>query len=258
MRKLIGLLAVLVSAASYYSMEAASNPVVTPGTQQAQALKREVKKTCQIEYYLYLPKEYDAKSDKKWPLIMFLHGMGERGTNLAKVKVHGPPKVLGQKALPFIVVSPQCPEDRWWQNDVLNALLDEIGEKYAVDTNRVYLTGLSMGGFGTWSLGLQFPERFAAIAPICGGGLPILPVGYNDEKKEAVRTLGVWAFHGAKDPVVKLEESQKMVDFLKNFGGKDVQLTVYPEAEHDSWTVTYDNPRLYEWFLEHSREKRIQ
>ena len=137
---------------------------------------------------------------------------------------------------------------------MLFALLDEATKKYNVDTSRVYLTGLSMGGYGAWSLGLTHPERFAAIAPICGGGDPIALLLADPKKKAATKSLGVWAFHGAKDPVVKAEESQRMVEALKKFGCKDVELTVYPEAQHDSWTETYNNPKLYEWFLEHRRK----
>jgi predicted peptidase len=138
---------------------------------------------------------------------------------------------------------------------MLLALLDEIAAKYAVDTNRVYLTGLSMGGYGTWALGLTYPERFAAIVPICGGGQMIGVILSSRDKGAALKSLGVWAFHGGKDPVVPLEESQRMVDALKKAGVPDVKLTVYPEAGHDSWTETYKNPELYEWLLKHERRK---
>src|ERR1051325_6637179 len=117
--------------------------------------------------------------------------------------------------------------------------------KYAVDTNRVYLTGLSMGGYGAWELGLAYPERFAAMAPICGGGEFITPYLATGKKAEALKSLGVWAFHGAKDPVVPLKESERMVDLLKKIGVKEVKFTVYTEAEHDSWTETYENQELY-------------
>ncbi len=137
---------------------------------------------------------------------------------------------------------------------MLLALLDDITAKYAVDTNRVYLTGLSMGGYGTWDLGLAYPERFAAIVPICGGGQLISVILPSREKGPALKTLGVWAFHGGKDPVVPLEESQRMVAALKKAGVQDVKLTVYPKAGHDSWTEAYNNPELYQWLLEHHRQ----
>jgi predicted peptidase len=187
-----------------------------------------------------------------------LHGSGERGTNIWKVATHGPPKnVVEHPEFPFIVVSPQCPDGQIWTNDVLLALLEEITKQYAVDTNRVYLTGLSMGGYGTWNLGLTYPEKFAAIAPICGGGelITLLLATQEPVKAAALKSLGVWAFHGAKDPVVPLAESQRMVDFLKQRAGvPEVKFTVYPEAHHDAWTETYKNPELYDWFLKHERK----
>lgn len=207
-----------------------------------------------VNYLLFLPKGYEAGSEKKWPLIFFLHGAGERGTNVWKVAVHGPPKrVAGDPGFPFIVVSPQCPSGERWSNDVLVPLLDDIIAKHAVDTNRVYLTGLSMGGYGTWNLGLTYPERFAAIAPICGGGEMITLLLKSYDNGAALRSLPVWAFHGAKDPVVPLSESERMVDGLKKVGLKEVKFTVYPEAQHDSWTETYANPEFYKWLLEHKR-----
>ena len=223
--------------------------------QHARTLKRKVAKTVTSEYLIYLPKDYNARSKTRWPLILFLHGAGERGTNLSKVAVHGPPKLVKQaRDFPFIIVSPQCPANQRWDNDVLLALLDEIEEKYSMDKSRVYLTGLSMGGYGTWSLGLTHPEGFAAIAPICGGGDLIVLLLADPKKVAALKTLGVWAFHGGKDPVVPLAESQRMVDALRKTGCKEVELTVYPEAQHDSWTETYNNPKLYDWFLGHQRK----
>jgi predicted peptidase len=212
--------------------------------------------TINVTYLLFLPKGYDAKAEKRWPMILFLHGAGERGTDIWKVAVHGPPKnVSTHPDFPFIVVSPQCSEDQIWSREVLLKLLDEITAKYAVDTNRIYLTGLSMGGYGTWDLGLSYPDRFAAIVPICGGGQTISVLLPGRDQGPALKTLGVWAFHGGKDPVVPLEESQRMVDALKKAGAQDVKLTVYPEAGHDSWTETYNNPELYQWLLKHDRRK---
>jgi predicted peptidase len=212
-----------------------------PAAQTPRQLNRDVKVT--MNYLVYLPKDYQQQAS--WPLLVFLHGAGERGDNLDLVKKHGPPKLIeAGKPFPFIVVSPQCPKDHWWEPFELSALLDEIVEKYKVDQDRVYLTGLSMGGFGTWALAAYAPSRFAALAPICGGGDPI-----------AARRVGqvpVWVFHGAKDPVVPLERSEKMVEAMKRFGG-NVKFTVYPEAGHDAWTETYANPELYEWLLQQKR-----
>lgn len=211
-------------------------------------------KTAQVNYLLFLPKAYKQGSGEKFPLILFLHGAGERGSDVWKVATHGPPKnVTSHPDFPFIVVSPQCPEDQIWSNDVLLGLLDEIEAKYAVDTNRVYLTGLSMGGYGTWDLGLAYPERFAAIVPICGGGEFITVLLSTPEKTAALRTLGIWAFHGGKDPVVPVDESKRMVALMKRIGAREAKLTIYPEAQHDAWTETYNNPELYTWLLMHHR-----
>jgi predicted peptidase len=199
--------------------------------------------TVKLRYLLFLPEGY-ADDDKKWPLMLFLHGSGESGDDLEKVKKHGPPKIVeGKTDFPFIVVSPQS-RRRGWNPDALKVLLDEIVDRYPVDRDRVYLTGLSMGGYGTWSLAAAYPGYFAAIAPICGGGDP------NDADK--LNDLPIWVFHGAKDEAVPLRRSEEMVDALKE-AGADVKFTVYPEAGHDSWTETYNNPELYQWFLSHNR-----
>jgi predicted peptidase len=226
--------------------------VNSPTHQMPKQFKVNRSQTMAANYLFFLPQGYDEKSGKRWPLMLFLHGAGERGTDIWKVAVHGPPKyVKDHPDFPFILVSPQCPEGQIWSNDLLLALLDDIIRSHAVDTNRIYLTGLSMGGYGTWNLGLAYPEKFAAIAPICGGGELIPVLLAHDEK--ALKSLGVWAFHGAKDNVVPLDESQRMVEQLKKKGVSDVKLTIYPEAGHDSWSETYNNPELYKWLLEHSR-----
>lgn len=187
--------------------------------------------------------------------MLFLHGAGERGSDISLVTKHGPPKNVGQNPdFPFILVSPQCLEGQIWSKEVLSGLLDEVMASLKVDTNRVYLTGLSMGGYGTWDLGLSHPERFAPIVPICGGGQLITVLIADKAKAQALKSLGIWAFHGAKDPIVPLNESERMVNVLKKIGAQDVRLTVYPEAGHDAWTETYNNPELYEWLLTHERK----
>jgi predicted peptidase len=158
-----------------------------------------------LKYLLFLPKDYQAHSKKRWPLIFFLHGAGERGNDVWKVAVHGPPKIVAKDPdFPFIVVSPQCPEGQIWSSEVLLGLLDKVEQKLNVDRGRVYLSGLSMGGYGSWDLGLRHPDRFAAIVPICGGGQLISILLAEGAKREALKSLGVWAFHGGKDPVVPL------------------------------------------------------
>ena len=224
---------------------------VLPAGQHPQTFEKTITKTLSCKYLLFLPEGYGQKR-KRRPMILFLHGAGERGDDLSKVKKHGPPKLVEkQKDFSFIVLSPQCPEDDWWTDkvEVLINLLDDIVAKYDVDTKRIYLTGLSMGGYGTWSLASAYPERFAAIVPICGGGKRYMANRLKD--------VPVWAFHGAKDKVVPLKESQDMVNAVKNRGG-NARLTVYPDAGHDSWTATYNNKELYDWFLEHRKNKKTK
>jgi predicted peptidase len=234
-----------------FSMSCTSSKELTKVNlgQHPQVFEKEIRKTVQANYLLYLPEDY-LTSQKDFPLILFLHGAGERGNDVSKVEIHGPPKLIAKegKSFPFVIVSPQCPKEDWWtsgkQLDILNAFLDDILENYRIDKDRIYLTGLSMGGYGTWSLAAAHPDRFAAIAPICGGG--------NTWDARRVANLPVWVFHGAKDQVVPIEKSEIMVAALEKAGGS-VEFTVYPEAGHDSWTETYNNPDLYEWFLKHSR-----
>jgi predicted peptidase len=223
--------------------------------QTQQSITVDKLKKLEARFLLYLPEDYKKKEDAQWPLMMFLHGAGERGNDLNRVKVHGPPMLAEKgKKFPFIIVSPQCPKGQVWDAEVMLALLDHVCAKYRVDKTRQYLTGLSMGGYGTWSLGITHCDRFAAIAPICGGGNFIKIYNSSGAKGAALRSLGVWAFHGAKDNVVKLSESEKMIAGLKKFDHPKPKLTVYPEARHNSWTKTYDNPELYKWFLKHARK----
>jgi len=214
--------------------------------QKSQHFEREITITVKLDYLLYLPAGYDDDK-KEWPLVVFLHGSGERGDDLQKVKIHGPPKLIAEgKQFPFIVASPQAPRRRW-DPATLNAFLDDLIAKYRVDKSRIYLTGLSMGGAGTWALAGAYPDRFAAIVPICGGGDPA------DAPK--LKDVAVWVFHGAKDDAVPLSRSEEMVKALRDAGAKSVEFTVYPDAEHDSWTETYANPKLYEWLLHQHRDR---
>jgi predicted peptidase len=201
-----------------------------------------------LDYLLYLPPGYESKNS--WPLILFLHGAGERGSDIQKVNEDGLPEMLEHgKKLPFIVVSPQCPEgEAWvWKLKSLSALIDDVAGNYKVDQDRIYVTGLSMGGFGTWSLAAYTPDRFAAIIPICGGGeLTSVP---------RLKNLPIWAFHGAKDDIVPIARTQELVDALTKAHG-NVMFTIHPELKHDCWTVTYNNPDIYKWLLEHKRPPR--
>jgi predicted peptidase len=239
LRFILGALLTAGLAVPSLSADKESGPV-----QQEKHFEKDVKVHVKMNYLLFLPEGY-GKDDKQWPLILFLHGAGESGDNLAKVKVHGPPKIVEKKKdFPFVVVSPQSPA-RGWNVEALNALLDDVLAHYKIDKDRVYLTGLSMGGFGTWSLAAAQPKKFAAIVPICGGG--------RAEDAKRLKDIPVWVFHGAKDTVVSPKQSETMVNALKEAGAKEVKYTVYPNAGHDSWTETYNNPELYKWLLEHKR-----
>lgn len=196
-------------------------------------------------YLLYLPTKYGAPNEKH-PLILFLHGSGERGNYLPLVKKHGPPKIAEERPeLPFIVVSPQLSSDnRFFNPAALAALLDTVVEKYQVDKDRIYLTGLSMGGGGSWHLAALQPDRFAAVVPICGWTDP------RDAVK--LKHVSVWTIHGDADGAVPFMETEQMVDALRN-AGADVKFTIHHGGEHDTWTSTYAMPEFYEWLLRHKR-----
>lgn len=219
----------------------------------------------QLDYLLHLPKSFRQGGSIKWPLLLFLHGAGERGSDLELVKVHGVPNFLDTKEdFPFIVISPQCPEDSYWVNEteLLMALIDDITQKYPVDIDRIYLTGLSMGGIGAWHLAIANPSRFAAMAPVCGS--LSVPEFRSEELRlslsveelfvnlSSLKDLPIWAFHGDEDEIVPLTETKDMIDELRKHGN-DARLTVYEGVGHDSWTRAYANQDLYEWFLEKSR-----
>lgn len=240
---LLGLFSLLLLGALAMTTPAADDKPAA-GAQTGQKLDKEVTVRVRQDYLLFLPEGYD-KADKPLPLIIFLHGAGETGSDLNLVKKHGPPKIVEtKKDFPFVVVSPQAPSFGW-RVETLNALLDDVLAKHKVDPDRVYLTGLSMGGYGTWAWAGANPERFAAIVPICGGG--------NVKDAAKLKDLPIWVFHGAKDNAVNIKQSEQMVDAIKKAGG-DPKFKVYPEAGHDSWTETYDNPELYTWLVQHKRD----
>jgi predicted peptidase len=199
-----------------------------------------------LKYLLYVPDAYN-RTRTKWPLVLFLHGAGERGDDLELVKKHGPPKLIAQgREFPAIIASPQCPKETWWPDHVaaLEAFLDELVARYRVDEDRIYVTGISMGGFGTWALAFDQPQRFAALGVICGRGDPA--------KAALLKHVPIWVFHGAKDQTVPLKDSQDMVEALQAAGGSP-KFSVYPDAGHDSWTRTYEDPAFWEWLFAQRR-----
>lgn len=244
---------------------------VEPGKQLPQSVKVHANDKpgaeVTIRYMLFIPKSYKAEGPKL-PLMLFLHGLGEcSNDDLNLVKVHGPAKIVeSQPDFPFVLISPQCPPptgydpakpvrspqlkaiiQQAWKADQLIQLIDHVASQLNVDSDRVYVTGLSMGGYGTWRLAATYPGRFAAAVPICGGGDP-------ESMAKPLSKLPIWAFHGAKDTVVLPSESKNMVDAVRREHG-NVLFTVYPNADHNSWAPTYDDPKIYDWLLSHRRTK---
>jgi predicted peptidase len=192
------------------------------------------------DYLLYLPTGYDEPG-QRLPLVLFLHGAGERGAKIDLVGKHGPPKhVAAGEEYPFILVSPQCPAGKYWRPEVLRALLERLMTELPVDRSRVYCTGLSMGGFGTWAMASEYPKLFAAIAPVCGGGDP--------KQAKRLASIPTWVFHGEKDSVVPLARSRDMVEAVRKAGGEP-KFTVYPGVGHNSWAKAYADPALWVWML---------
>ena len=218
-----------------------------PGTQVAQTAKVIVQRDgkeahVDMRYLLFLPKNYGS-SNQKFPLLLFLHGAGERGDDLELVKKHGPPKLVAAKAdFPFIVVSPQCAKDQRWNAAELLKLVEHVANTHQVDRRQVYVTGLSMGGSGTWSLLAEYPGKFAAGSPICGRG--------DTAAVQELAKTPIWAVVGGKDKPELVAFYEAVVPALKAAGGT-VKYTLYPDAGHDSWTATYNNPEFYDWLLSH-------
>lgn len=205
-------------------------------------------------YVVFVPKDYDGT--KEYPIILFLHGAGE--TNNPKAKKEGKmPVEVGigpaikkrEKDFPFIVVIPRAEGFGWTATSANGkralAMLDEVMKEYKVDPKRQYLTGLSMGGMGTWSIAIAHPDRFAAIAPICGRG--------DTSAAAKIKDLPCWCFHGDADTAVKVEGSREMIDAIKKAGGEP-KYTEYPGVGHNSWDKAYGTDELYTWFLKHTKK----
>lgn len=216
---------------------------------QSRSLNLKVNFSEKVDYLIYLPENYDTSLNTKYPLILFLHGGGESGNDIEKVKIHGIPKLIeeGQK-FPFVILSPLNPnKKKFWNNAILISLIDSITSKYSIDTNRIYATGMSRGGLGVWNLAMEFPDKFAAIAPVCGATiLPYAPW---------LKNLPIWIFHGQLDKTIPIDESIGIYEYLLKLGA-DVKLTTFKDVEHNAWDSTYSNPELYKWFL--SRKKMIK
>lgn len=197
------------------------------------------------EYLLFLPGGY-SDSSKPFPLILFLHGASSKKMGYNRLKTKGPaPFIETRPDFPFILISPSCPLGGGWSVGFLGALLDEVTEKYRVDQDRIYVTGISMGGFGTWRLALAFPHRFAAIAPVAGA--------VDLRRVCDLKNLPVWIMHGAIDEQIPPHVSEQAFETLRACGG-DVNFTLFKDSPHDCSDKAYGRPDLYEWFLTHRRQ----
>jgi predicted peptidase len=219
-----------------------------------------------LPYRLLQPKDYDP--NRKYPLVVFLHGAGERGADNEKQLVHGMSDFASDEIMgkyPAFVIAPQCPEGmKWVEIDwtleshtmperpsvplaATLKLIPALAKEFSLDASMIYVTGLSMGGYGTWDLLQRHPEIFAAGAPICGGGDPAYATRLKD--------VPIWAFHGDQDQAVKVRRSREMIDAIKAAGGSP-KYTEYPGVAHDSWTQTYRDPALYEWLFAQAKGER--
>jgi predicted peptidase len=205
-------------------------------------------RTVDVHYLLYLPGDYGRDPQAQWPLIIFLHGASERGDDPSVITRYSIPAFLTNTLdFPFVVLSPQSPADDWWSNqtDVLDALLNQIQTMYAIDPKRIFLTGQSMGGYGTWAMALKYPARFAAIVPVASGWdytNEVVPANICD-----LKNVPIWIFHGAQDTSVPPDQAMAMAQALQDCGG-NVRFTLYPDADHlGSSNRAYADPDLYEW-----------
>jgi predicted peptidase len=223
-------------------------------------------------YQVYVPGDYNA-SQQRWPVILFLHGGGERGADgvfQTQVGIGGAIRSAPSK-WPAIVVMPQVPSDSLWlgvPSDIAIAALDRTMAEFRTDPDRVYLTGMSLGGNGTWNLAYRFPERFAAIAPVCAfispfsrlrGSRSIAPESAGDQFAaiaQRLKAMPMWIFHGEIDPVVSVEESRKAVEALRAAGATAMRYTEFLGATHNVWDMTYASPQFRDWLFAQRRTTR--
>lgn len=224
----------------------AAGPVPGPG-ESTQRFEGVVSHQVRLPYLLWMP-EPAQRPAGGWPLVIFLHGSGERGSDLARVRAIGPPKyAVAGRRFPFVLVAPQLAANEVWQSDALDALISSLLERLPVDADRVLITGLSLGGIGAWRYAMDYPQRLAGIVPVCGAGDP-------SGAPRLVR-LPIWAFHGARDDAVPLAAEQRMVDAVNAAGGR-AKFTVYPEVGHNAWDQAYADEALYAWLLAQRRGPR--
>ncbi|WP_369765179.1 prolyl oligopeptidase family serine peptidase [Flavobacterium sp. WC2429] len=208
-------------------------------------LKTEIVQKHEMGYALHIP----VNTKEKKPLIIFLHGSGEKGTDIEKVKIHGPFKYLKTHDLDAYVLAPQCPENEEWDNEVLYRLILKIEKENNIDPNRIYLTGLSLGGWGTYNLGFAHPNLFAALVPI-SGFVDLIQL----EQACTIATIPTHIFHGLMDDVVNLDYAIAIYKELKKCNG-NVELTIFDDSGHDSWSRVYDNKEIYDWMFQQIKKQ---
>lgn len=250
------LLVLLIS----FAMTELSAALLYAQTPPSEALSAESFKSADgqvLNYRLLVPPKIEES--EKYPLVIFLHGAGERGSDNAAQLKHGVGDfVRHQKDYPCFLVAPQCPEGKRWvevdwsaathdlpekpgdQMAMVKALIDQMVDEKPIDADRIYITGLSMGGYGTWDAISRYPDLFAAAAPICGGGDP--------KHAKTIKDIPIWCFHGDQDQAVKVERSRAMIEAIKDAGGEP-KYTEYPGVGHDSWTQSYKNDEFFAWLF---------
>ena len=217
---------------------------------EAQTLDTQLVKPIHLEYMLFLPGDHCHAPKESWPLILYLHGAQLREEPLTEIPNYGVPRrAINDPSFPFIVVAPRCPPGLNWTLlvDHLDVLLKEVQRRYRVNPAQVYLTGLSMGGWGAWHFAKLYPQRFAAVVSVCGF-LPRVPGSNWASGVEVLKDASIWVFHGVEDDVVPVGESRRIVDELRVVGG-NVQYSELPGRGHDIWNDVYDRADLYDWLL---------
>ncbi|MFT5523323.1 MAG: putative peptidase [Pirellulaceae bacterium] len=255
----MNILRIAVTATILFGLTMTQTTDAADNRQRFEALVYESTFDMQLPYRLLKPKNYDAT--KKYPLVIFFHGAGERGTDNFNQLVHGMSDFASDEVMqshPCFVIAPQCPAGQMWVDVPWSLdshtmpkkatpamrstieLLDQTAAKYSIDTQRIYVTGLSMGGFGTWDAIQRYPKKFAAAIPVCGGG--------DTAEAKTIKSVPVWAFHGDKDNAVKTSRSRDMIAAIKKAGGEP-KYTEYPGVGHNSWAQTYANRKVYDWLF---------
>jgi len=209
----------------------------------------QVKERVNYDYLLYLPSEYSTQA-KEYPLVIYLHGGSQKGTDLNKLKTYGLPYLVDKGTdFDFIIASPQCPDNKYWSTDNwFDSLYLDLKSKYRIDTSKVYLTGISMGGYGVFITAMDFPDKFAALIPLCGG--------CNDSDTTRICNLSnipIWAFHGTDDDKIPFRETERIVDALEECDGK-IKFTPIENEGHNIQYMYENNPDIYDWMLKQGKQ----